>query len=166
MGAGTGTQVVPLWGRKGPIRDDPALFQMLLGGHREEEDFFQVIQYIISVENPIFHGRSTDLASTSQFTAVFSLAGAQQRPQQLLATSQHIWGSLPFVFVSFHCLLCYYYFSVQRCCTSRKEITAGSKQHNHPSLQLSAGKSPERSGKPACNSLYPFSVILYYHPPC
>lgn len=57
-----------LWGRKGPIRDYPALFQMLLGDHREKEDFSQVIQHITGVENQIFHSRSTDLASTSQFS--------------------------------------------------------------------------------------------------
>lgn len=57
-----------LWGRKGPTGDYPAMFQMLLGGHREKQGFSQVIQHIASAENQIFHGRSTDLASTSQFT--------------------------------------------------------------------------------------------------
>lgn len=50
------------------LRDYPALFQMLLRGHRDNEDFSQVIQHITSIEKQIFDSRSTDLASTSQFT--------------------------------------------------------------------------------------------------
>lgn len=43
-----------LWERKGPVRDSSALFQMLLGGHRDTEDFSQMLQHITSVENQTF----------------------------------------------------------------------------------------------------------------
>lgn len=79
--------------------------------------------------------------------------------------SQHVWEFLPTISVCFCCPFCYYYSSAQRCCTSRKEIAAGSKQQNHPSnlpLCRQITKKIENLSVAACTPSVSYYITIHH----
>lgn len=133
--------------RRGPVRDSAGLCGMLPGGHRDTEGFSKGSSTSLGLNASLFRSRSADVAPALQVRGCLLLTGAQWRPQQLLATSQQVWGPLPAARLCFRCSLRCYYSSTQSCCSSRKEITAGSTQHNRPSHPALCRRIAEEKSK-------------------
>lgn len=102
------------------------------GTQEHHQGYFRCSSMFPVLKTRLFYG-STDLASTSGFSGCHLPHRSPAETPATACNQSTRWGSLPAVFACFRCRLCCYYFSAQRCCTSRKEITAGAEQRNRPS---------------------------------
>lgn len=152
--------------RRGPVRDSAGLCGMLPGGHRDTEGFSKGSSTSLGLNASLFHSRSADVAPALQVRGCLLLTGASgdlnnclQRVNRFGDLCQQLAfaSAVPFaVIIPVH----------KAAAHPERKSLLGPRSTTTLPIQLSAGESLKRSRKPSCSSLHPFSVILYYHPPC
>lgn len=153
-------------GEGGPVRDSAGLCGMLPGGHRDAESFSKGSSTSLGLNASLFRSRSADVAPALRVRGCLLLTGASgdlnnclQRVNRFgdLCQQLSLAFAVPFaVIIPVHKVAAH---------PERKSLL-GPRSTTALPIQLSAGESLKRSRKPSCSSLHPFSVILYYHPPC